>query len=252
MLPKVYKVLVLHGHGQSGDIIKPKTRYVRKIFRMLSQEIDFEFEYLSGVHPAYPDDGGIQHQRVWGHGEPEKDRIKGLEKSIEHILDTLDQKGPFCGILGFSSGAAMATIVTSLLEKRKTICDMPWKTRHPPLLFAICLSGFMLENSCYRAFYEPKINTPVFHTVGIWDATVSPAQTMRLERQCTFPTVFVFEGDHYVPQAKEFTELKRSLLDFLQDVPEFSLTLGSSQKSQARNGALDPITRVGTKVKMGC
>ena len=100
---------------------------MREVFRTLSEDINFEFEYLSGVLPAYPDADEAQDQRVWGHGEPQKDKIKGLDRSIKHILDALDQRGPFSGMIGFSSGAAMTAIVTSMLEKRKTICGIPWE-----------------------------------------------------------------------------------------------------------------------------
>lgn len=115
------------GHGQSADIFKPKTRYLREVFRTLSNEIEFEFRYLSGVLPAYPDDKDITDKKVWGYGEPENDKINGLERSIQHILDTLDQNGPFSGIIGFSSGAAMTAIVTSMLEKRNAVCGIPWE-----------------------------------------------------------------------------------------------------------------------------
>ena len=50
-----------------------------------------------------------------------RDRIRGLQRSIEHILDTLEQNGPFIGIVGFSSGAAITAIIASLLEKRGKI-----------------------------------------------------------------------------------------------------------------------------------
>jgi acetyl esterase/lipase len=36
-------------------------------------------------------------------------------------LETLEQNGPFIGIVGFSSGAAITAIIASLLEKRGTI-----------------------------------------------------------------------------------------------------------------------------------
>jgi hypothetical protein len=107
---------------------------VREVFRTLSDDIKFEFEYLSGVLPAYPDADDTQDQRVWGYGEPEKDKINGLDRSIKHILDALDHRGPFSGMIGFSSGAAMTAIVTSMLEKRKTICDIPWKVNEMPLI----------------------------------------------------------------------------------------------------------------------
>jgi hypothetical protein len=125
------------GHGQSADIFKPKTRYVREAFCTLSKDIEFEFQFLSGVLPAYPDDNVIRDQKVWGYGEPGNDEINGLERSIHHILDTLEQDGPFSGIVGFSSGAAMTAIVTSMLEKKQTVCGVPWEVieKHLNILF---------------------------------------------------------------------------------------------------------------------
>ena len=102
------------------------------MFHTLSDDIQFKFEYISGVLPAYPDADDYQDQRVWGYGEPEKDKIKGLDSSIKHILDELDRNGPFIGMIGFSSGAAMTAIVTSMLEKRKTICDIQWEVSKCP------------------------------------------------------------------------------------------------------------------------
>lgn len=254
---KAHRILILHGklswtqiewkltipgHGQSAEIIKPKTRYVREAFSTLPEDVEFEFEYLSGILPAYPDAEDTQDQRVWGYGEPEKDKIKGLDKSIKHILDALDQRGPFSGMIGFSSGAAMTAIVTSMLEKRKTLCDIPWevnemplinfrghnlivfiKTRHPQLKFAICLSGFKLKNQCYEAFYSPRILTPMFHAFGQLDATITPAQTEMLALDCSYPWFYQFFGGHYVPQSKEYMSFRRSLEGFLRDV----LGLGS-------------------------
>ncbi|KAJ6117940.1 hypothetical protein N7523_005691, partial [Penicillium sp. IBT 18751x] len=213
-------------HGQSADIIKPKTRYVREVFCTLPEDVEFEFEYLSGILPAYPDAEEPQDQRVWGYGEPETDKIKGLDKSIQHILDALDQRGPFSGMIGFSSGAAMTAIVTSMLEKRKTICDIPWKTYHPQLRFAICLSGFKLRNQCYEAFYSPRISTPMFHSFGELDATITPAQTETLALDCLSPWFYQFFGGHYVPQGKEHMSFLDSLGGFLRDV----LGLGSTSR----------------------
>ncbi|KAJ5318274.1 hypothetical protein N7476_004694 [Penicillium atrosanguineum] len=228
MASKAHKILVLHGHGQSAEIIKPKTRYVRDVFSTLSDGIKFEFEYLSGVLPAYPDADDPQDQRVWGYGEPEGDKIKGLDISIRHILDALDQNGPFIGMIGFSSGAAMTAIVTSILEKRRTICDIPWKTHHPQLEFAICLSGFKLRNQYYEAFYCPRISTPMFHAFGELDATVTPTQTEALALDCSYPWFYQFFGGHYVPQIKEYISFRHSLEYFLRNVLSFTAeSLGS-------------------------
>lgn len=87
----------------------------------------FEFQYLSGILPADPDRDEANDRWVWGYGDPSEGQINGIELSIEHILKTLDQDGPFAGIVGFSSGAAMAAIITSILEKKQTLYSPTWK-----------------------------------------------------------------------------------------------------------------------------
>ncbi|KAJ5117733.1 hypothetical protein N7448_011365 [Penicillium atrosanguineum] len=74
-------------------------------------------------------------QWVWGYGDPHDGEIKKIERSIQHILGTLARDGPFAGIVGFSSGAAMAAIIASLLEKPENISKVDWKVRQPPIVY---------------------------------------------------------------------------------------------------------------------
>ncbi|KAJ5370012.1 uncharacterized protein N7496_006104 [Penicillium cataractarum] len=197
------RVLMLHGHGQSAEIFYPKTRRLRKAFQDASDEAPFDFEFLSGVWPAYPDREDRDWYRVWGYGE-EADRIRGLARSLEYIQDTLERKGPFIGIVGFSSGAAMAALVTSILEKREPMCGLSRKTSHSPFQFTICLSGFKLQNSYYEGFYRTKILTPSLHVSGSLDAVITPEQTKSLASHFHNVQLFEFFRGHYVPQSKEF------------------------------------------------
>ncbi|KAJ6125915.1 hypothetical protein N7471_010408 [Penicillium samsonianum] len=219
MPDRVLKILMLHGHGQSAQIFEPKTRYIRKAFHTFAgdRDITFEFQYLSGILPAYPDMDEDNDRWVWGYGDPSDGEIKRIDLSIKHILDTLDRDGPFVGIVGFSSGAAMAAIITSLLEKRRNICDITWKARHPSLSFSVCLSGFTL-GPLYRQVYTPLIATPTFIAVGSHDPVILPAQTRNLAGQCQNAKIFEFPGIHYVPQIKEFPRFCISLTQFLDDV----------------------------------
>lgn len=91
----------------------------------------FEFQFLSGILPADPDRDEGNDRWVWGYGGLSDGKIKKIDLSIKHILNTLDRDGPFVGIVGFSSGAAMAAIITSLLEKRQTVCDVTGKVNWP-------------------------------------------------------------------------------------------------------------------------
>lgn len=202
--------------------------------------MDIEFEFLSGTFPAYPDEEDKDHQRVWGYGEPD-DKIRGLETSIGRILDVLYKKGPFIGIVGFSSGAAMAAIITSILEKTDRGDIPPWEVskpksigldhiayasfqvHHQKLHFTVCLSGFRLGNKCYETFYSPNIETPIFHTIGELDSMISSTQTENLMRCCKRSWLFKFFGGHYVPQSKEFLEFSQSLASFLRSALRHSL-----------------------------
>lgn len=240
MLLYMFILVLILGHGQFIEEFKPKTRYVQQAFRTLFEGMDLEFEFLSGTFPAYPDEEDKDHQRVWGYGEPD-DKIRGLETSIWRILDFLYEKGPFIGIVGFSSGAAMAAIITSILEKTDIGDISPWKVskpkfigldylayasfqvNHQKLHFTVCLSGFRLDNKCYDTFYSPNIETPIFHTVGELDSMISSTQTENLMRCCKRSWLFEFFGGHYVPQSKEFLEFSQSLASFLRSALRYYL-----------------------------
>ncbi|KAJ6125941.1 hypothetical protein N7471_010434 [Penicillium samsonianum] len=119
-----------------------------------------------------------------GYGDPSDGEIEKIYLSIEHVLDTRDRDGPFVVIVGFSSGAAMAAIITSLLEKRPNICDITWKARHPSLSFSVCLSGFTLGPLYIPAgLHSADLYTDVI-AVGSHDPVVLPTQTRNLASQC--------------------------------------------------------------------
>ncbi|KAJ5237892.1 hypothetical protein N7489_007983 [Penicillium chrysogenum] len=83
-----------------------------------------EFYYPSGQLPADPESPDKDDdRRAWGYGDPETEHIEGLEESVQYVSDILERHGPFIGIMGFSTGACLAAIVTSLLEKRRSICS---------------------------------------------------------------------------------------------------------------------------------
>ncbi|CRL30070.1 unnamed protein product [Penicillium camemberti] len=67
--------------------------------------------------------------------------------------------------MGSSTGATVAAIVTSLLQKRRSICNFNPTVTMPdeitPDGVCICLDGFRLKHPKYALIYDPKIRTPV-------------------------------------------------------------------------------------------
>jgi hypothetical protein len=111
------------GHGQSGENFYYKTKHVVAPL----QELSLQAEVPCNVELFYPDGpwpapGGEELDvRAWGFGDFEHGLIKGLDISVLKIVGILDRHGPFSGIMGFSTGAAVAAIIASILERPERI-----------------------------------------------------------------------------------------------------------------------------------
>ncbi|KAJ5936127.1 hypothetical protein N7454_005425 [Penicillium verhagenii] len=163
------------------------------------REIDVvEFYYPSGLLPADPDTPlgeGNDSMRAWGYGDFSAGRILGLEKTIQYISDLLQTRGPFTGIMGFSTGACVTAIIASLLEKKRPVCGLPFNTTHPPSEICGVLQW-----------------TPILHVIGTLDTMIDPVISRRLSKYCLNPSMHYFTGTHYVPRSQRFLE---SLNDFV-------------------------------------
>lgn len=73
--------------------------------------------------------------------------------------------------------------------------------------FAVCFSGFKLENPLYAPIYSPKIETSVLHVIGTMDAVIDPPMTHRLGKTCANASYYFFPGTHYVPRSREFLKV---------------------------------------------
>ncbi|KAH2988337.1 hypothetical protein KXW58_006114 [Aspergillus fumigatus] len=161
---------------------------------------DFELFYPDGPWPA---PGGEELDvRAWGFGDFEHGLIKGLDTSILKILDILDLYGPFDGIMGFSTGAAIAAIIASLLERPERIRMFIGETpiAHPQFQFVVCFSGFKLGNLQYGSLYSPKLESPSLHLIGVLDTMIAGHLTEDLSAQFMNSLIQRFFGAHYVPK----------------------------------------------------
>ena len=126
------QILCLHGYRQSAQVFKDKTGSLRKLLKKHA-----ELVYISAPHliPASPtaisnetqviSDEKTEEQRGWYfstealtfNSHDATDFSWGLKESIEVISRAFEELGPFDGILGFSQGAALGSILCHLLEK---------------------------------------------------------------------------------------------------------------------------------------
>ncbi|KAF7595561.1 Ovarian cancer-associated protein 2 [Aspergillus hancockii] len=227
------KILMLHGHGQSADFFYYKTRFLyRPTDRKSVAELadieeaklwfaqNFQFSYLDAPFTADWDQDGDCRQ--WGYGDFEQGRVQGVEQSISLVMETIKREGPFVGIIGFSTGAALAAIVASLIELSEYCVgsdEKPLRAFH----FIVAFSGFKLEHSSYEYLYEFPIQTPTIHFIGQLDSFIPESLTLQLAQKCAKSTLKYFYGTHHIPRCSDTV---RCLSDFISQNVNLDTTEG--------------------------
>ncbi|KAJ2557644.1 hypothetical protein GGH95_005127, partial [Coemansia sp. RSA 1836] len=99
------RVLCLHGYTQSAQKFRDRTGPLRRLLRA-----DLELIYIDAPQPSTDGSGGLAW---WNNNNHEE---KQIQESIDCVRRVLNDQGPFEGILGFSQGAGMASIVMAVLR----------------------------------------------------------------------------------------------------------------------------------------
>ena len=132
----------------------------------------------------------------------------GVDETLRAVRDAQRASGPFDGVLGFSQGAGLASLLVALHEKAHA--DAPLSLR-----FAILCGGFPFRaaNLPEYAALLKDLRTPSFHTIGAKDELVKPA-TSRLLKGCfAEPQVLEHPGGHVVPSDAESLAQLATFLD---------------------------------------
>lgn len=254
---KPLKILMLHGYTQSGQLFRAKTRalekHVQKAFpgSTLSYPtgpLRLKSSDVPGFDPSNAsEDEDVEAYGWWRRSNTaDPPEYLGMENGFSEVAKTLTTDGPFDGVAGFSQGAALAAMVSSLLEgqRRKDVfqdsrsqssLSIPFPSsfldiQHPPLKFCIMYSGFVAPGERYRAFYDPHISTSSCHFIGSLDSVVEESRCRALvdgfggepRAQLVF-----HPGGHFLPSSKQFLDV---LVNFIGNI-----TRPDPQKSAKEN-----------------
>lgn len=248
------RVLCLPGFLQSGKLFAEKSSGIRKL---LTKQLGFELVYLDPPELIETREGlpfvlGLNEEesntkwgqivsnncnRCWWKAK-EPGVYEGFNKSMDYVVDYIKENGPFDGILGFSQGAAMASMVTNSI--RRLIPD------HPYFDFSLLISGFVFidplddtkENRVninyqvedlpeyiskvrivpsYEQYFEvpADFKTTVVVVYGTNDNTAPPIRSLYLSSlyQDNVHT-FKHDGGHFIPNNKTFL---KPIVDLLKD-----------------------------------
>ncbi|KAL4798900.1 serine hydrolase-domain-containing protein [Aspergillus venezuelensis] len=226
------RILMLHGHGESSQKFYHKTRsltsHLKSSFFASHPERPLGFVYLNATHDGEP---CTPEMRTWGFGDYQVEKIRGLERSVRYVLDYLAREGPFDGVIGFSTGGAVAVLLGALLEGeqefkvkqdslnitngkapekdvwRGTVFNIPPtpspSNNHPRLKFIIAYSAFMLGHPMYQGLYTPTLSTPTLSYYCELDPIVPPHLTKNLAGRCVNGVLKSVYGTHFVPRTRE-------------------------------------------------
>ena len=268
------KILMIHGFTQTGRLFEIKTKAVKKALEKAippAPKPGHLKQYPGGLEFHYPTapikleassipgyDGDQEDPEAYGwwrrKGEGEPFHYEGIETGLGKIAEILQNDGPFQGVIGFSQGGAAAGMVASLLEpERREAFEAAQKnggmgypdaftnglgqTMHPPLKFAVSYSGFgAATNPLYKAFYQPKIRTPMLHYLGTVDTVVSEERSLRLVEACVdgqgadggVPRVIYHPGGHFLPSSQK--QYVATLAAFIREA------VGEVENTSAQNG----------------
>eukprot|EP00698_Gefionella_okellyi_P004718 TRINITY_DN14313_c0_g1_i1.p1 TRINITY_DN14313_c0_g1~~TRINITY_DN14313_c0_g1_i1.p1 ORF type:complete len:244 (-),score=23.35 TRINITY_DN14313_c0_g1_i1:128-823(-) len=189
MAPRL-RLLCLHGFRQNASSFRGRLAAFTK---QLSSVAELIFADAPHVIPPLsqtttPTDNATesvtssQHsRRAWliAHGPPMLDETQyltqqfGWEQSLPVLQSIIREQGPFDGVLGFSQGAAVTSVLCALQQLQPEA--FPSRFR-----FAVMFSGFCSPAEEHQRLYEQcrGIDIPSLHVFGATDRQISVSQQL--------------------------------------------------------------------------
>lgn len=196
------RLLCLHGYRQDGDTFSKRIGALRKRLKAVA-----EFDFIDGSQIVVPgDESGIpgEEGRAGGRGwwfSREDDYFKathysdfqkGFQESVAVVEQKLCSDGPYDGLLGFSQGAALTTLVCALKDRGQLSPQATFR-------FVMLVSSFKSRCSQHDVHYSEPISTPSLHVIGDGDQVVDHSMSEELAAVFSDATILRHDGGHFVP-----------------------------------------------------
>ncbi|RDD47064.1 Esterase OVCA2 [Trichoplax sp. H2] len=207
------KILCVHGYRQSDKIFAEKTGALRKGLKKLAT-----FTYFTAPNQVLQDSDGNDcnddGQFGWWFSKDNRtysalhavDIDLGYHESLQAFRKFCLDTGPYDGVLGFSQGACMVSIICTLQQRQ--ILDLPFNFK-----FAIIMAGFKSLLSPHLQFFTDQIVLPSLHVFGKADRVIPIELSQELAKNFKDPTLIIHEGGHFVPAA---APQRKAYMEFLQ------------------------------------
>lgn len=208
------RVLCLHSFRTSSSILKVQME-IAGWEASLGDLVEFTCEPdgnpASGDIPKevsmfFPDD---QYFEWWNAMKDEdcKTEYVGIEKSFGKVEKSWETRGPFDGVLGFSQGATLTTLLAArgAVEGWGPFGDAKRENEvDAALTFAVCVSGMLARNrsaaDLYAAAETSKSKTPTLHLIGDADRVMPPGLSERAASHFENAKIARHARGHVIPK----------------------------------------------------
>jgi hypothetical protein len=217
-LPTKPRLLCLHGTRTSGDILDIQTAFFRANVDIDCVFVDAPLKAVGDPDETiilfFPDGNYFEWYRdpsSTTHDDPISKAQKivlydGLEASLEMVLKTLQEKGPFDGLLGFSTGAEIVTRVTKLQEEEKFKSG---EMKEKLFQFVVLIGG--VEPEDWSVLPDTKdgvssstvrLHTPSLHIIGQSDPYHPNSKILEQIYDEKSRTTLIHSEGHNIPSIK--------------------------------------------------
>lgn len=144
----------------------------------------------------------------------------GFDKSLDYIESVFNEFGPIDGILGFSQGASLTSILCAIAEANANNQPIEiFNKRYQTIRFNFCLiiAGHKSTQKQHEIFFKNKIQMPSFHLYGQTDRVIPSQLSIELSEQFVNPKVFQHEQGHFIPVN---SQTKALFQEFLNEMSE--------------------------------
>ena len=214
--------------GSPSEFRAKSSRIVKRINEIVTPQILEEFP--GGIEVLFPnglwaleapigmggdindDDKAESKFFGWWHGLDDTSRYKGVEASLSSVAHYIRGR-PIHAIIGFSQGAALGAMITSMLEcgsnpekaamvrsQGLPVDDFLCLPNQKALRFYIAMAGFRGTMEFYGSLYRYQIQTPSCHAIAKFDTMVEHHQTMDLAHSFESYEIVHYFGSHYTPR----------------------------------------------------
>ncbi|KAL9181522.1 hypothetical protein ACHAXT_010327 [Thalassiosira profunda] len=208
------RILCLHGFCSTASHLEGGLKALQKRMAKASPPIELHFLQAPLALPI-PEDTrqkaaasgrsleDFQRYSWWDASDDGKE-YRGWKESVAYVQDHMKKSGPFHGILGFSQGAVMASVMCA---------SSPIES---DLRFALLIGGFPPRDTELQKLMKEspalqKLNS--LHIIGEGDDLVKPEWSKKLTEMFHSPSVLLHPGGHYIPTSRSYCD---QIIDFVE------------------------------------